>query len=96
MISRGFYFPFLYILASPGISLREKSWDSLGRGFLILFAPPPLKKISMITNTTNTVGGGTGDVVSRRGIGEDEPTSMISLRWCELPYMISSEGGSHL
>ena len=50
----------------------------------------------MITNTTNVVGGGIVYVASRIGREEDEPPCQILLRWCELTYMISSEGGSHV
>ena len=96
VISKGVYLPVLYLLASPGISIYENSWDSLGRVFLLLFTTPPLKKRSMITKTTNTVGGGTGAVASRRVIGKNEPPSPILLKWCELTYIIISEGGSHV
>ena len=56
---------------------------------------PPLKKTIIVMNNTNMLGGGTGTIVPRRGIGEEIPPSPLSVRWRSLPCMISIEGGYH-
>ena len=86
------YFPVLHLLSPPGVSLRKKLWNSWGRGFPLLPKPPTLKKIRIMTKTTEVVVGGTGTVVSIIGRGEDDPPSPILSRWIALPCIISREG----
>ena len=66
---RVFNFLVLYLIPPTGGSLRENSWDSWGISFPLLPTPPPLKKIRIMMKTTDSVGGETVGVASRRGKG---------------------------
>ena len=81
VIHQGFSFPVMYLLSPPGENLCTKSWDSLGRGFPPLPTQTPTKKIRMIMNTKNVMGGGNGSVASRRGRGEEDPPYPLLLWW---------------
>ena len=85
----------LYILDPPGASIRKKSWESWGIGLPTLPTPPPTKTIQMTMKNSDAMGGGTGSVSSIRGIWEDDPPSLLLLRWREMSCTSSREGGSH-